>query len=176
MRDPDFTSRWWEVAQLRPLLGPDAASARAVGHHFGPDRASPEFGFLAISVPPATHSVVVLRPTTAVITFGTAAGGLRVTRVSAEKPERVESMDLAGTRIGHWVVLFNIERNSTRSAVWFETAAGLKLSFLVTGLGPGQWDIWRDGWLVEHGAYVRPTAGALYFTGLGGMYFIRPAS
>lgn len=175
--EPDFQSRWWEIAQLRPLLGGDGAG-RALGHHFGPDTVSPEFAFLAVASESGTRSVVVLRSSRTVITFTAPAegkhGAPQITGSAAAR--RVESMDLAGTHVGEWVVLFNIEPRSTRSAVWFETTAEAKLNYLLTGLAPGQWDLWRDGWLVEHGSIVRPAAGALYFSGAGGMYFVRPAS
>jgi hypothetical protein len=176
--EPDFTARWWEIALLRNLLGPEAARSRALGHHFGPDTASPDFAFLAVESGTATRSVVALRGPAAVITFTAPASGRPEApqlRGNA-KADAVESMDLAGLRVADWAILFNIEPRSTRSAVWFETPGASKLKFLLTGLAPGQWDIWCDGWLVDHGVIVRPTAGALYFTGAAGMYFIRPAS
>jgi hypothetical protein len=176
--EPDFSARWWDIAALRSLLGGDPNGGRAVGHHFGPAAEAPEFAFLAMAFPAETRSVVVLRGARAAVTVAAPVQGMPETpRVGgSSKPQRVESMDLAGVQVADWVVLFNIEPRSTRSALWFETAAAAKLKILVTGLAPGQWDIWRDGWLVEHGTIVRPTAGALYFTGAGGMYFVRPAS
>ena len=178
MPGPDFSTRWWEIGALRTLLGPEAAAGRALGHHFGPDSASHQFAFLAVDASRATRSVVVLRTPAATISFTAPAQGKpEPPRVSGSvKPQPVESMDLVGTRIADWAVLFNIEPRSTRSAVWFETGGGETLTFLLTGLAPGQWDIWCDGWLVEHGAIVRPTSGALYFTGAPGTYFVRPAS
>jgi hypothetical protein len=175
---PDFKGRWWEIGALRSLLGAERAGGRALGHYFGPDAGAPEFAFLAVDAAPATRSVVVLRTPAAAISFTAPGQGKpEPPRVSGSaKPTPVESMDLAGIRVADWAILFNIEPRSTRSAVWFETSGGDKLRFLLTGLAPGQWDIWCDGWLVDHGAIVRPTAGALYFTGAPGMYFVRPAS
>jgi hypothetical protein len=176
--EPDFKTRWWEIAALRSVLGPEAAGSRALGHHFGPDAAAPDFAFLALDAAPGTRSVVVLRAPAAAITFTAPPHSKpeppRVT--GSVKSTPVESMDLIGTRVADWAVLFNIEPRSTRSAVWFETVGGAELKFLLTGLAPGQWDLWRDGWLIEHGVIVRPTSGALYFTGAPGMYFVRPAS
>jgi hypothetical protein len=162
------------------LLGPEAARGRALGHYFGPDAEKPDIAFLAADVNNVTRSVVVLRASAAVVSFAAAGEGRpeapRVSAATAPKTEPIESMDLAGVCVGEWALLFNIEPRATRGAVWFETAGAAKHRALVTGLAPGQWDIWRNGWLVEQGAIVRPTAGALYFEGPAGTYFLRPAA
>jgi hypothetical protein len=87
--------------------------------------------------------------------------------------EPVLSVDLAGGRVGSTVVLFHTETGMARTAVFFEMEASGRLNYLLAGLAPGGWDIWRDGYLedTEHG--VRPAAGTLFFEGEPGNYFIR---
>ena len=179
VREPDFSARWWEIAALRPLLGSDAAQVRALGHYYGPDAAKPDFAFLAADVKGTTRSVVVLR-SREVISYEASAETRHpmpgVRGGTAPKVQSIESMDLAGVRVGDWAVLFNLEPRATRGAVWFDIPVMDKLRILVTGLAPGQWDLWRNGWLIEQGAIVRPTAGALYFEGAGGTWFLRPVA
>ena len=86
---------------------------------------------------------------------------------------QIDSMDLAGVRIGNQVVAFNIETRMARSAVSFDVDGPAALKFLVTGLAPGEWEIWFAGMLEIPDAEVKPEAGVLYFEGRPGGYFLR---
>lgn len=85
----------------------------------------------------------------------------------------VTSMDLAGARIADRVVLFYTEPFMARSMVSFDVEADGRLKFLVTGLAPGTWEIWWNGWLEDPQGGVEPEAGALYFEGEPGGYFLK---
>jgi hypothetical protein len=85
----------------------------------------------------------------------------------------VTSMDLAGARIADRVVLFYTEPSMARSMVYFDVEASGRLKFLVTGLAPGTWEIWWNGWLENPQGGVEPEAGALYFEGEPGGYFLK---
>ena len=88
--------------------------------------------------------------------------------------ENTSNIDMAGARVGNWVVAFHADARSARSPVSFDVeGAQAALNFLVTGLAPGIWEIWRNGWLVDPDAPVSPQAGALYFEGRPGSYFFR---
>jgi hypothetical protein len=45
--------------------------------------------------------------------------------------------------------------------------------YLVTGLGEGNWQIWRDGRIVQPAVTVTSDAGTLYFEGPAGSYSLR---
>ena len=93
------------------------------------------------------------------------------------KSTPITSLDLAGVRVGNTVVLFHTEKQMARSALSFDTGSGEgRLRFLVTGLAPGMWEIWRNGWLVEPEIVVRAGEGVLSFEERPGSYFIRRLS
>ncbi len=85
----------------------------------------------------------------------------------------VESVEMAGVRLAGWVVLFHAAPTSARTAVSFAAGGPTPLKILTGGLSPGMWDIWRNGWLEDNLAAVAPRAGALYFEGRPGSYFLR---
>ncbi len=85
----------------------------------------------------------------------------------------IDSMDLAGVRIGDRVVAFYTESHMARSAVSFDVDGAGALKFLVTGLAPGEWEIWSGGMLDTPDAEVRPETGALRFESRPGSYFLR---
>lgn len=87
--------------------------------------------------------------------------------------EPVAEIDLAGIHAGAWVVLFHTGLSSARSAVFFETRGQGTLRYLIGGLAPGVWQIWRNGFLTIPDALVRPHAGTLYFEAPAGNYFLR---
>ena len=85
----------------------------------------------------------------------------------------IDSTDLAGLRIADRVVAFYVESHTARSAVSFDVDGAGALKFLVTGLAPGDWEIWSGGMLDIPEAEVRPETGALRFEGRPGSYFLR---
>ncbi len=153
---------------MRALL---PAPATLVGYWKGSDAA-----FAAVRVPEkGVESVVALGSGgTTKIRFSTADDG----RISGAGGRKVESLDLEGLEIpGGWVVLFNTESRMAGSVLSFDTGKGSGTRrFVVTGLAPGSWDIWRDGWLIDIGVQVEPSEGVLYFEGRPGSYFLRRTS
>lgn len=87
--------------------------------------------------------------------------------------EDLSSVNLAGVRVREWAVLFHADARSASSPVFFDARGGKGLKCLITGLAPGAWEVWRNGWLEDPGASVSPRAGALYFEGAPGDYFFR---
>ena len=85
--------------------------------------------------------------------------------------DTLRGIDLVGACWRDWVVLFHAGLTVAHSSVSFDAGRGRK--YLVTGLGPGSWDVWRDGWLDEMGLPVRPAEAALRFDGEPGSFFIR---
>jgi hypothetical protein len=85
----------------------------------------------------------------------------------------IDSIELAGVRIADRVVAFYTETRMARSMVSFDVDGPEKLQILVTGLAPGEWEIWYAGMLDTPDAEVKPEAGALYFEGRPGGYFLR---
>jgi|GEM_PF-873155 len=94
-------------------------------------------------------------------------------RAAAPAFEPVSEIDLAGIRAGSWVVLFQTGASSARSAVFFDARGEGPLRYLITGLAPGVWQIWRNGFLTIPDAVVRPHTGTLYFEAPAGNYFLR---
>lgn len=102
---------------------------------------------------------------------------LKTLRVEPEAgATKIEDIDFSGAVIGEWTVLFHNEKQALRSAASFEVAAAGKLKFLIGGLAPGGWEIWRNGWLEDSMNGVDARSGVLYFEGEGGTYFIRHAN
>jgi hypothetical protein len=85
----------------------------------------------------------------------------------------ISSLDLAGVVLNDWAVLFYTEPRSATAAVSFLVDGKQKLNVLVTGLAPGDWEVWRDGWLLDVPGGVAPSAGSLFFEGRAGSYFLR---
>ena len=191
--------RWWELATLRTLLGSEASGSIALGHAFGPDERDPEYAFLAVDTTaahksagaPVRRSLVFLRAGI-LVRFGIGAGpdaaepGLSraehtrtpnlpmdVLMTQRQETRSLRSLDLEGVTVAGWAILFHNEVRSAQSAVWFETTGQQRLKYLVTGLAPGQWQIWCDGWLEDIGVFVSPQAGTLCFEGSPGSYFLR---
>jgi hypothetical protein len=88
-------------------------------------------------------------------------------------PEFIGSVDLAGARIGEWVVLFHNEARSAREPQFFFVDREGPAKCLVSGLAPGDWELWHSGFVKEPSLEVSPRAGALYFEGPAGSYFMR---
>ena len=85
--------------------------------------------------------------------------------------ELVRGVDLVGALWNDWVVLFHTGLNAAQSSLSFDSKGGWQ--YLLTGLGPGSWDVWRDGWLEEMAIPIRPPTASLRFTGEPGSFFIR---
>ena len=198
------TTGWWSLESLRSLLETEPSAVIALGHAYGPEEKNPEFAFLAADVTkaypsatgPVRRSTVFLRDGVLLrlaigAPLGDVPASLRRQLICERKQfsidtiaadyatadiEPIASIDVAGARIGSWVVMFHNEPSSAASAVGFyvETAAARR--YLVTGLAPGNWQIWRNGWLVDPGIFVRPRQGVLYFEGRSGSYFLRRLS
>ncbi len=180
-------SAWWNIDALRPRLGENSAAARLLGHDSGPDQRRPDYAFLAAKLPgdvDVTRSLVVLQlhERKAQITFDVVKTDKTTTSLrcamddgSAVPPAdgEIGSIDFGGVRLQGWVLLFHAESNSARSAVSFNVKGAGPLRFLIGGLGPGTWEIWRNGWLEDPSGTVERTAGALYFEGPAGDYFLR---
>ena len=90
--------------------------------------------------------------------------------------EEFSSLELAGVRLADRVALFHAETTTARSAVSFRVEGTETLKYLVTGLAPGDWEIWWNGWLEDPQGFVEPRSGALYFEGPAGSYFLRRRS
>jgi hypothetical protein len=88
----------------------------------------------------------------------------------------LSNIDVAGVGIGEWAVLFHADVRSARSALSFQVEPDSPLRILVTGLAPGTWEVWRNGWLDEPEIDVSPRAGCLYLQSGGGSYFLRRRS
>jgi Heparinase II C-terminal domain len=113
--------------------------------------------------PSSTVSVLPVDGEVTVLTF---------TPVRSDLPERIESLDVLGLAVRAWVVLFGTESRSNRSALSFDVSGDGPRQCLVTGLAPGEWDLWRNGWL-EAAHTVRPREGAVSFETRPGSYFLR---
>jgi hypothetical protein len=184
---------------LRAIAG---AGARPLGHDAGPDYAflavDAARGYEGVRE--LTRSFVFLPGLEALIAYDIAAPGTAVKWVAegADKRDsvgtvsaaessalhviqtgkaqaigKIESDDLAGVRLAQHVVAFHTETRMAQSAVSFEVAGPPELKFLITGLAPGLWEIWRAGMLEISDSLVAPEAGALHFAGKPGSYFLR---
>lgn len=91
------------------------------------------------------------------------------------KGSPITSLDLDGVQTGATVVLFHTEPHLASSALSFDTAKTeeSRLQFILTGLAPGMWEVWRNGWVVEPGVPVRAGEAVLVFEERPGSYFIR---
>jgi hypothetical protein len=96
-----------------------------------------------------------------------------VQTAAPQTPGKIDSEDLAGLRLGSLVILFYTETHMARSAVSFEVAGPPVMKFLVVGLAPGVWEIWRAGMRELDDGAVAPESGVLCFEGKPGSYFLR---
>ena len=90
-----------------------------------------------------------------------------------QTPGKIDSEELAGLRLGSLVILFYTETHMARSAVSFDVAGPPEIKFLIVGLAPGAWEIWRAGMRELDDGAVAPESGVLYFEGKPGSYFLR---
>ena len=164
---------WWNLSNLRALLGPDAASARAVGHSFGPDRGDPDYAFLAVDRDGDRQAAVVLNLRASKWALVTHELTARESGAAPRPPQYISSLELEGVRIADRVVLFYVDLHMARSSLFYDLEGGAKLKQLVAGLAPGTWEIWRDGYLDDPQGFVPPQAGILYFEAPAGGYYLK---
>jgi len=172
-----LAQRWWEVEALCKTLGGGACADPKLRHSHGPDARAPEYAYATILAGGVRRSAVVLKEG-AVVTFETGldggAGGVTIRDCGAHLEQAtVESLDLAGVRLGGRVVFFHADTRSATSAVSFDVAGPARLKFLIVGLAVGTWEIWRNGFLLDAGGAVEPDSGVLSFEGPPGGYFLR---
>jgi hypothetical protein len=174
---------------LRALPG---AQARALGHDRGAD-----FAFLAVASAGVVREFVYLPVEKALIEFdvvdsatgakwklqgGGSAQSLLDTQTQLlhliqlgeqQKAGKIDSDDLAGLRLRSWGILFYTEPRMARSAVSFDVEGPSRMKFLIAGLAPGAWEIWRAGMRELEDGAVAPESGLLCFQGKPGSYFLR---
>jgi len=173
---------WSSVASLRLLL-------QSEGKLLGTWK-NAALAFAAVAVDSGTRSVVSFGGE-AMVTFavGTEARDWQLPeatrlpvpaddtvllRVSdSGKAANISSLDLAGAVLRETAVLFHTESTSARSAVSFDSSETEARHYLITGLAPGLWEVWRNGWLLDLDGKVTPQAGCLYFEERPGSYFLR---
>lgn len=156
------------MQNLRAFCGPDAVP---LAHAFGPSRGAPEYAFFACDVKGTRRSLAAFGPIRAVVTYEYATKeSLNVSGFAS--PERIQDLDFAGARLGAYVALFHRATSPARSSASFRLDAPGKLKYLVTGLAPGDWDIWFQGYR-EDSLTVHPREACLYFEGDPGGYFLR---
>jgi hypothetical protein len=90
-----------------------------------------------------------------------------------QTPGKIESDELVGLRLADWALLFYTEMQMAKSAVSFDVAGSGTLKFLITGLAPGVWEIWRAGMREQDDMGVPAESGVLRFDGKPGSYFLR---
>jgi hypothetical protein len=85
----------------------------------------------------------------------------------------VESLDLRGATLGSWTLLFHDGAVGARSALSFAVETPENGNYLVAGLSPGVWDVWRNGWLQDLDGTVRAGSALLFFPSRAGSFFLR---
>ena len=98
---------------------------------------------------------------------------LNVLHSPALDVELIRSLGLAGARVGQTVVLFHTEVGMASSSLFFDLHASGKLRFLIAGLSPGVWEVWRDGFLEENTHKALPGSGVVVFEAEAGDFFLR---
>jgi hypothetical protein len=154
-------SPWQTVESMRSALPP---KARIIAQWRGTDAA-----FLAGNVPGKGVSAVVR------INGGKTEIRFDARIYTTAETTPISSLDLEGVVAGNAVILFNTESRLISSAISFDTGAvrAGSLRFIVTGMAPGMWEIWRNGWVVDIGVPVRAGEAVLEFEERPGSYFIR---
>jgi hypothetical protein len=140
---------------------------KTLGHAFGPMAGAPEFAFLAAQSGSRHGSLAAIEPERASILYTPGAlpqGG-----------ERISGVDMEGVITGHWAVLFHTDSTLARSAVSFDSSEckARPTRYLATGLAPGDWQVWRNGWLEDVDGFVKPGECVLYFELAAGSFFLR---
>jgi len=87
--------------------------------------------------------------------------------------KKIEGEKLLGLEIAQRVVLFNRRGNSTNRPVDWKFSGGGTFKFLVADLAAGNWQLWRDGRIVDPVIEVTEDAGTVCFEGPAGSYELR---
>ena len=88
-------------------------------------------------------------------------------------PQLVDNEHLVGVQLAGRVVLFNKSGEpASRPVAWRTSGAGT-FEFLVADLTSGNWQLWRDGRIVEPVISVSSDAGVASFRGPAGQYELR---
>ncbi len=149
---------------LRAFCGPGAVPlAHALGK---------EYEFFACDMKGTRRSLAAFPSIHATVIYDYAAAKESLDVRGFDSPERIKDLDFAGARLGAYVALFHRDASLARSSVSFRVDAPGKLKYLVTGLAPGDWDIWFQGFR-ENTLTVAPREACLYFEGDPGGYFLR---
>lgn len=198
--------QWWDPQSLKHLLPNTSPPVRLMAYAAGPQPSAPSYAFAAFdetaSHQPAARavrrSIVAIEGATTLSFDWVAAndpaarwtmpeGGRRLqspnnaegaflTTFTTEPVLPVEGVDLTGARIGDWLVLFHTDALSASSAVSFYLPGRDRLRILLTGLAPGVWQIWHNGWLEEPHAAIAKSAFSYYWEAAAGDYFLRRLS
>ena len=94
----------------------------------------------------------------------------------ASEPPAVEKLTakgMTGVRVADRVVWFQTDGERSARAVKFTASGGGTMKFLVTDLGEGTWQVWRDGKIVRPAVRVAESEGTMYFEGPAGAYELR---
>jgi heparin/heparan-sulfate lyase len=86
---------------------------------------------------------------------------------------KAESGNAVIASVGDWRVVFDKSGGRATRPVAFTLDGGARLRCLVTDLAEGNWQLRRDGAIVEPAATVSAEAGTLYFEGPPGAYELR---
>ncbi len=132
----------------------------------------PGYEFFTCDTKGTRRSVATFPSIRATVTYEYAEGKESLDIRGFDSPERIKELDFAGARLGSYVALFHRSATLARSAVSFRVDAPGKLKYLVTGLAPGDWDIWFQGYR-EDTLTVNPREACLWFEGDPGGYFLR---
>ncbi|MFN7920005.1 MAG: hypothetical protein U0Q16_07910 [Bryobacteraceae bacterium] len=156
------SSDWSSAGALRRYLKL-STEWRLLGHD-----ASSAYAFAAFGLPELreVRSVIVVRD-------GADSAAITCTHEDEHAPPDIDSLDFAGVRWRDWAALFHAEKRAAQGAVSFRVMGSSELRFLITGLAPGHWEIWRDGWIEETGWHVEPRKGLLHWRGRPGSFFLR---
>jgi hypothetical protein len=203
IRPASGDSPWWDLQSVKRALPQTSPPARLMAYAAGPQRSAPAYAFAAFdetsSHPSAARTVrrsIVALEGEKTLSFDWVAandptarwtmpeGGRRLqspstaegaflTAFTTEPVLAVEGVDLTGARIGEWLVLFHTDAFSASSAVSFYIPGHDRLRILLTGLAPGVWQIWHNGWLEEPHAAIAKTAFSYYWEAAAGDYFLR---
>jgi hypothetical protein len=87
--------------------------------------------------------------------------------------EKIEGRGVVGARLSDRVVLFNPRGDRSADPISFVASGEGILKFLVTDVGEGNWQVWRDGRIVLPAVVASGDAGVLYFEGVAGSYSLR---
>lgn len=165
---------WWDRDSMKALLGGEGRSGKLIGYERGPNPKDPDYAFLASDLPGGRRYLVSLRRPKVLVTFDlTPSSSTHAVKWSPPIPAKaISSMHLAGVRLAGHIILFHTGTTMTRS-IFFEVEGGDTLQYVIVGLFPGTWEIWRNGFLEDPEGVVNRESGVLYFEGPPGNYYLK---